>query len=413
MSSPVDSMFSELNQRYQKKLRVSAVDVDIFANCVTRVEQLEELQHLVYQLRRSKETVNTLESTHHAFCRVFLKFRQTDRLLHILSDRIGFGIFADLFSYNMLLDHLIDEKNWRAAARVAALMMAQEDCGNGISQRLALYSVHKYLREENRSEWFESEELERLAKEDELYPNACTDRAVITTDDNDEEVQYIRVPYLRNKWFDDHFDIRDANHLCGKTLYFFSKQFDDIVGRSQQIIGLILYEKWDKCLKLLTSFQKLKQNVVKDVVKTVDESIEKLTDESTHKQILLDIKKVLDVMDNDSQIVDKDLDELVSQKLSEIKELEIKDTEIMPQIFKEWEKDRELALNKQMEDLLKEERRKQLDDKKSEMQEKHRIMYFFENFAKHEMDFVAAEQKIAELKSKTVVDEDYIPPEIR
>jgi hypothetical protein len=50
--------------------------------------------------------------------------------------------------------------------------------------------------------------------------------------------------------------------------------------------------------------------------------------------------------------------------------------------------------------------------KKKEISEKNRYLFFFENFSKHEIDFVEAEKRIEELKSKTLVDEDYIPPEI-
>ncbi|XP_054160199.1 uncharacterized protein LOC128958377 [Oppia nitens] len=407
------SFFNELNQRYQKKLRVTAVDIDLFANSVTREEQLEELQHLVFQLRRTKETVNTLDSTHHSFCRIFLKYRQTEQLVKIISNRIGFGIFPDQFCYNMILDQLIEDKNVRNAAKVSTLMMAQEEEGTSLSQILSLYAVHKYINGNyDKNEWFNSEELERLTKESELYPNACTDRAVITTDDNDEEVRYIRVPYIRNEYFDDHFDLRDPNHLCGKTLYFFSQKFDDIVGRSYQIIGLILYEKWDKCLHLLEVLSKNKQNViVKEVVDRVDQLINSISEENSDKQKLLDIKKVLNDMSSGSQIVDQNLDELVSEKLKHIKDLEKQDMQLMTKLFIDWENERQLALNKQIEELFREEKKREIEEKKRELQMTSRKVYFFENFTKHEMDFSEAERKIQELKAKTVVEEDYIPPE--
>jgi hypothetical protein len=86
--------------------------------------------------------------------------------------------------------------------------------------------------------------------------------------------------------------------------------------------------------------------------------------------------------------------------------------EQMPLLFKEWENLREVALNKQIEDLLREEKSKEILRKKKEISEKNRYLFFFENFSKHEIDFVEAEKRIAELKSKTLVDEDYIPPEI-
>lgn len=315
----------------------------------------------------------------------------------------------------MLLDTFIDQKDFRKAAKVASLMMAQEDSGNKISQILSLYATHKYLTEQTQSEpWFDEEENQRLDKESQLYPNVCTDRAVITTDENDEEVQYIRVPYLKNEWFDDHFDIRNPKHICGKTLHFFGKNFNDISGRSCQIIGLVLLEKWDKCLNLLNRLSKLdeKEILVNEVLETAENALKEIEDESIKLEIAK-IKEILDQMNVDSKIVDKSLNDLIDNKLSEIKEFEAKDRELLPTLFKQWENDRETALNKQMEELSREEKAKKIEETKRELEQKSRLLFFFENFSKHEMDFVEAEKRIAEFKSKTVVDEEYIPPEIR
>ncbi len=383
---------------------VSAVDIDLFANCVTRVEQLEELQHLIFKLRRTKQTVNTLESTHHSVCRAFLRFKETDRLLHILNDRVGFGIFADQFCYNMILDQFIESKNYRNAAKVATLIMLSEECDNQITRVLALYSVHMYLRDENRLKWYDGED--KTDQEEKAEDN--------NEDEDEDDIQYIRVPVLRNEWFDDHFDIRDPMHLCGKTLHFFGKQFDDIVGRTYQLIGLVLYEKWDKTVELLRKFLSSREEnlILKKDVNRVENIVSKMANDCAHKEKALEVIKILNQMKTEGKIVDKDLHELVCEKLSTISQLEAKDMEEMPLLFKEWENLREQALNKQIEDLLREEKKKEILKKKKEISEKNRYLFFFENFSKHEIDFVEAEKRIEELKSKTLVDEDYIPPEI-
>ena len=57
---------------------------------------------------------------------------------------------------------------------------------------------------------------------------------------------FIRVPY-----YDDHFDIKNERWLLGKSLCSVGKELDNVVGRSLQLIGLGLYEKFPKANGLL------------------------------------------------------------------------------------------------------------------------------------------------------------------
>lgn len=54
----------------------------------------------------------------------------------------------------------------------------------------------------------------------------------------------IRVRYLRNPYFDDHFDLQDPNHIVGKTLAWLSPLVGGMVGASCELLGWALYNKW-------------------------------------------------------------------------------------------------------------------------------------------------------------------------
>jgi Mitochondrial 28S ribosomal protein S27 len=64
----------------------------------------------------------------------------------------------------------------------------------------------------------------------------------------------VYVSYLKNEFFDDHFDLKDPKHRVGKTLYLAGRIKDDLLGRSAQVLGLGLYQKWHQGVALLEKF---------------------------------------------------------------------------------------------------------------------------------------------------------------
>ena len=87
-----------------------------------------------------------------------------------------------------------------------------------------------------------------------------------------QEIEYKVVKFIPNPYYDDHFDIRSDRFLLGKTLNMIGKTTDDVMGRSCQLIGWGLYEKFDKGLKLLQDFLASDQeySVTQDAVRMVN-----------------------------------------------------------------------------------------------------------------------------------------------
>ena len=78
---PVD-FFLELDQRLQSQNRISAVDIDILANCINDSSHNNELADILHKLRNTRETTFTLESTHHAVVRYYLKVNMKNKFLY-------------------------------------------------------------------------------------------------------------------------------------------------------------------------------------------------------------------------------------------------------------------------------------------------------------------------------------------
>lgn len=230
----LNDFYSILDQNHASKGVISAIDVDIFANAINDPSYLEELKSLLHKLRLSAETKNTLESTHHATVRKFIEFDHIPELVDMLKDPLNFGLFLDDYTANILLDKLIVSENYDLAAEVASLIMLQEDYTNDITCTLCQYACYKYII--GYTPLPEPTSLEEKTKKV-------------------EEIK-IRVKFLRNPYFDDHFDIKDTLILSGKTLAWISERAFDSLNNNLQIIGWLIYKKYEKLLVCCENFSK-------------------------------------------------------------------------------------------------------------------------------------------------------------
>lgn len=78
---PID-FFLELDQKFQSGNRVGAVDIDIFANIIQDKSHMDELADILHKLRNTKESTFTLDSTHHAVIRYYIKVKPTFRIFN-------------------------------------------------------------------------------------------------------------------------------------------------------------------------------------------------------------------------------------------------------------------------------------------------------------------------------------------
>lgn len=245
--------------------QISAIDLDIFANSLTDKTYLDELENLMLKFRLSAQSGTLLPSTHHAVIRLFLASKNISDLIRILNDRLNYGIFPDYYLNNLLMDTFLKENNFRNAAVIASNQMLQEEFDNDITRTMGLYSCLKYIT--NPTDW------------DEVKVEVSEEN----DNDDDEEEKRVRVDYIRNPYFDDHFDLKDGDHLVGKTMFAMSKTDNTVMGNSFKAIGLTYYNRWnelDSYLKNLTNpvFSETVELANAVIDKRMPENAEKLKD---------------------------------------------------------------------------------------------------------------------------------------
>lgn len=272
-----DLFYYDLDRKFQQNGKICAVDLDIFANTINDNALLNELSDLVHKMRLTAETSNSLASTSHAVIRHHLDFSDTDleNLIYILDDRLSYGVFLDSFSANLCLDKMIKLKNFRMAAKVASILMLQEMFENPINRVLSLYACYKYLEDPQSFDDLVKNQAtdDDLAKQisEALRAAEAKTSKKIKKREKKEEIR-VRINYIRNPYFDDHFDMRNSHHLVGKTFLAIGQYLDGSIGNSIKLIGYTLYEKFTDGNKFLESLSN-KHELHKDALEIVKKQL--------------------------------------------------------------------------------------------------------------------------------------------
>ncbi|XP_070166157.1 small ribosomal subunit protein mS27 [Polyergus mexicanus] len=395
------TMFAELEQKYGSVGKINAVDVDIFVNSVTDDSYIDEVMKILHNLRQSTEASNILDSTHHAAIRYFLQHDFIQELHEVLNDRLNYGVFPDYFDYNMLMDHFVKRKDYASAAKIATLVMLQEDTGHPITNAFCIYACHKYL--ENPDNWKKPE---------------------IPQDTSKEEIK-VRVKYLKNPYFDDHFDLTDPRDLVGKTLNFQGKHRTDALGRTCQLRGLILYKKYDDVFKLIKEWLEMIQDkiVYEEIFELISKDNSNLQDQDFEKFKLVEAPlSLLKEKQNLKENLNETMEDLIRAIVKEEAE---KDISKQCQAYSDWEHIRASILQTQIKAIEKERRVANIEKIKKELKEREQLLTFFDNEEALELRIERIQEKErkederihkmhkSEKKLRALITaESYIPPDI-
>lgn len=286
-----DLFYYDLDRKFQQRGKICAVDLDIFVNTIKDNKLLNEVSDLVHKMRLTAETSNTLASTSHAVIRHHLDFSDNDfeNLIYILDDRLSYGIFLDSYTANLCLDKLIKMKNYRMAAKVSTFLMLQENFENPINRVLSLYACYKYLEDPQPfDDLIKNQQSESdLANEIAEAMRAADPKAGKKQKKRDkkEEIR-VRINFLRNPYFDDHFDLRNSHHLVGKTFLAISQHLDnDSIGNSVKLLGYSFYEKYSDGIKFIESLNN--NQLYKDAVDIAKKQLEQVQQQKIHINLRL------------------------------------------------------------------------------------------------------------------------------
>ncbi|CAD0198872.1 unnamed protein product [Chrysodeixis includens] len=390
----INDFYNVVDQNYTSKGVISAIDVDIFANAIKDSSHLEELKDMLHKLRLSAETGNMLESTRQATVRNFMEFGDINELVEILKNPLNFGVFLDYYSANILLDHLITTANYELAARVASLVMLQEEYDNDITCALCQYACFKYI-------------TDYVPPEPAPAPPEQKNKKV-------EEIK-IRIKFLRNPYFDDHFDIQDTITLSGKTLAWISERATDNLSNNLQLVGWLIYKKFDKLTAFCETLNKEKSfKVYGEVLKLLQREAGLVEPES--KPILENCFAILSKVEKTSSDVslEESLKNAIENAINKSHKNDVSDQQ---QLYTSWSKIRDEKLAEQAQRLDRARRLQLVQEKQKEMQDEEQKLWFFENEDQIDLE-IEDKEKLTDkstLKKKATktTDENYIPPEIR
>lgn len=393
-------MYHELDIKFQHEGKAAAVDIDLFANALKTDEHVDELEDLVHKLRLSVNTTAMLPSTPHAVIRILLELGRHEQLLNILNDRINYGIFPDYYCSCLLMDTFLKSENYTAAAKVAAMEMLQEDWSNPLTTHLALYACHMYLKNPGPEPWKEEEKVDE--------------------NDTEEEVK-VRVKYIRNPYFDDHFDLRDPQLLLGKTLATIGIALADSIGYTYQLVGWALYKKWNKLIKCLDEGIEKKQTVFNEGIKIIENELQKMENDTEKEESQISVRdtctqkieklKTLGFVSNECLHT-----AVVNKVKAVVAEHEQQMITAQCRVYEEWEKLREEVLQKELDKVKTQRKLQQIQEEKERLAKQEEELFFFDNRQKLNLIIEKAKsipkEEVKTKEKKKVDDENYIPPEV-
>uniref|UniRef100_A0A8C4QD00 Small ribosomal subunit protein mS27 n=1 Tax=Eptatretus burgeri TaxID=7764 RepID=A0A8C4QD00_EPTBU len=155
----LDELSQSMDTTYEKKYPVSSLTIDRFINNITSCDDVESAEYYLYKFRHSPNSCFLREWTIHDWMRKCMKYDSMDKMLYTLRNKVQYGIFLDPFAFNLLLDHFIRRKDYRAATAVAVEAALQESLDEPLTQLLALYGLHNFLSSNPILQWEEEKNV--------------------------------------------------------------------------------------------------------------------------------------------------------------------------------------------------------------------------------------------------------------
>lgn len=396
-----EDLIKSINNKILSDIELNNLELDVFLNISSPrtddIVQLQESAKLLRKFRKSLISHRLLPSSSHATCRLFLYSDKINSLVSMMENRVEYGIFPDHIMTNILLDSAIESENYLLGSRIAALVMLQEEFGiNKITDALSLYTTIKYIEScTNFEDWsmthhatdpvlnetdVVTESIDSNTDGNVDEPNDNENAGDDDDDEEEEDAEYIRVPWLRNPYFDNHFDVKSPRIICGKTLTSLVLALDESdqeITLKVSLLASILQAKWqeaqnivNKCTDAKISLGPLKGLLehyignLQDLDKPDDQLLENL------------ISSIKDIQGESSK-----LSELIENKC-DMQDQEVRDIKQLQDDIVSWSNLRQNTL-KMLKDSY--ERRRLVEEvraRKEELRRKEQFLYFYDNLKK-------------------------------
>jgi len=221
--------------------------------------------------------------------------------------------------------------------------------GEPVAASMGNLACWRFVASGRTEAWYQGEEIEEEEKDDQ------------------EEVVRVRVKgMVPNNHNDDHFDLREPDKILGKTLWYLNRQQTDPMATSLRLLGLIFWGKVDK---------------IKDVTKgpLVQEIVDKVMECDLNDDVRLLIENSEKVqLDTDTELVKK-CEALLTEHEGGI-------IENQTELYKEWDKRRELELEAEKDALNRRSKLEDISRVKENLAREEQRLFFFSNMDRLEQE---------------------------